>query len=332
MSDLGVVALAKVNALAATVAGMSAGSSYPTVAAFANLPAAASNNGVIYVVQGATGVWFINRHEAGLYRSNGSTWVYLGSDVSTTSLVAGGTTVTADPVTLVNGTNITMTGDAGAGTVTVNSASQVQSDWNASSGLGQILNKPSIPAAQVQSDWNASSGMGQILNKPSIPSAYTDEQAQDATAAMIAAGTQTGITATYDDANNKISFAVQYGTTSSTAAVGNDIRFPTYLPVNNQTASYSLVLTDAAAPLYQGIVTMNVGTANNLTVPQNSSQAFPIGTQIQVIQLGAGQTTIVAGTGATVNNASSMTVRAQYGTVLLTKIATNTWILSGDVT
>jgi len=48
-------------------------------------------------------------------------------------------------------------------------AAQVQSDWNASSGLGAILNKPTIPAAQVQSDWNASTGMGVILNKPVIP-------------------------------------------------------------------------------------------------------------------------------------------------------------------
>lgn len=31
-----------------------------------------------------------------------------------------------------------------------------------------------IPAAQVQSDWNATSGMGVILNKPTIPAAYDD--------------------------------------------------------------------------------------------------------------------------------------------------------------
>ena len=32
-----------------------------------------------------------------------------------------------------------------------------------------LLNTPTIPEAQVQSDWNASSGMGVILNKPTIP-------------------------------------------------------------------------------------------------------------------------------------------------------------------
>lgn len=52
-------------------------------------------------------------------------------------------------------------------------AAQVNSDWNASSGVAMILNKPIIPAAQVNSDWNASSGVAQILNKPTIPSSIT---------------------------------------------------------------------------------------------------------------------------------------------------------------
>ena len=53
-------------------------------------------------------------------------------------------------------------------------AAQVNSDWNASSGVAAILNKPTIPAAQVNSDWNASSGVAEILNKPSIPVVYLD--------------------------------------------------------------------------------------------------------------------------------------------------------------
>ena len=44
----------------------------------------------------------------------------------------------------------------------------VQSDWNASSGDAQILNKPTIPAAQVKADWSSSSGISEILNKPTI--------------------------------------------------------------------------------------------------------------------------------------------------------------------
>lgn len=48
---------------------------------------------------------------------------------------------------------------------------QLQSDWNETDNtqVDYIKNKPSIPAAQVNSDWNASSGLSQILNKPTIP-------------------------------------------------------------------------------------------------------------------------------------------------------------------
>lgn len=72
-------------------------------------------------------------------------------------------------------------------------AAQVNADWNASSGVSQILNKPTlatvatsgsytdltnqptIPAAQVNADWNASSGLAQILNKPTLFSgSYAD--------------------------------------------------------------------------------------------------------------------------------------------------------------
>lgn len=50
-------------------------------------------------------------------------------------------------------------------------AAQVNADWNAASGVAQILNKPTIPEAQVNSDWSAASGVAQILNKPTLGNA-----------------------------------------------------------------------------------------------------------------------------------------------------------------
>lgn len=76
-------------------------------------------------------------------------------------------------------------------------AAQVNSDWNASSGVAQILNKPSlatvatsgsyndlsnkptIPAAQVQTDWNAITGMGVLLNKPNLAAVATSGSYND---------------------------------------------------------------------------------------------------------------------------------------------------------
>lgn len=97
---------------------------------------------------------------------------------------------------------------------------------------------------------------------------------------------------------------------------------------NRQTASYTLVLSDA-----DKLVEMNVGTANNLTVPPNSSVAFDIGTQIIISQYGAGQTTIVAGAGVTLRSDSgSLKISTQYVAVTLIKIATDEWYVLGGLT
>ena len=54
----------------------------------------------------------------------------------------------------------------------------VQSDWDATSGDAQILNKPTIPPAQVQPDWNAASGLGSILNKPTLAPSNAEQNVQ----------------------------------------------------------------------------------------------------------------------------------------------------------
>lgn len=96
---------------------------------------------------------------------------------------------------------------------------------------------------------------------------------------------------------------------------------------NVQTGSYALVLTDA-----NKAIVMNVGTANTLTVPPNSSVAFPVGTVIEVLQLGAGQTTITPGVGVTLLAYSSrLKLTGQYSTAGLRKRSTNEWVVAGDL-
>ena len=99
------------------------------------------------------------------------------------------------------------------------------------------------------------------------------------------------------------------------------------LVANRQTASYTLVIGDA-----DKLVEMNVGSANNLTVPLNSSVAFSTGTQILLAQYGAGQTTIVATSGVTIrSNGGKLKLNAQYSGATLIKIAENEWYLFGDI-
>lgn len=99
------------------------------------------------------------------------------------------------------------------------------------------------------------------------------------------------------------------------------------ITTNRQTASYTLVLSDA-----DKLVEMNVATANNLTVPLNSSVAFPTGTQILLSQYGSGQTTIVATSGVTIrSNGGKLKLNVQYSGATLIKIGTDEWYLFGDI-
>lgn len=95
---------------------------------------------------------------------------------------------------------------------------------------------------------------------------------------------------------------------------------------NEETASYTLALTDASK-----VVEMNVGSANNLTVPTNGLVPFETGTQITILQTGSGQTTIVASGGVTVNGTPGLKLRAQWSSATLIKRATDTWVAIGDL-
>jgi hypothetical protein len=96
----------------------------------------------------------------------------------------------------------------------------------------------------------------------------------------------------------------------------------------------ALTGTSETLSAYHGnaICQMNNASANTLTVPPNSSVPFSIGTTIDVVQMGAGTTTIAAGSGVTINKPSTLAISAQYGVATLRKIATDTWLANGDLT
>lgn len=99
--------------------------------------------------------------------------------------------------------------------------------------------------------------------------------------------------------------------------------------VNAQTGTaYTLQLTDRGQT-----VTMDNASANTVTIPTNASVAFGVGSVITVVQKGAGVTTIAGDAGVTVNgvSAGSGAINNQYQGVSLMKVATDTWIASGDI-
>lgn len=135
---------------------------------------------------------------------------------------------------------------------------------------------------------------------------YTDELAQDAVGAMIADSDT--IDLTYTDGTPELKAELKKRA------------------INNQTDNYELVLAD-----YWQYVRMDKATAVNLTVPANATVAFPVGTEIPIFAKGAGQVTVVAAGGVTINTPETLLLRKQYSTGLLVKVATDEWDLTGDL-
>lgn len=103
------------------------------------------------------------------------------------------------------------------------------------------------------------------------------------------------------------------------------------LSLNAQTGTtYTFVLTDNGK-----LVTASNGSAQTYTIPTNATAAFAVGAQINLIQIGAGQVTIVGAGGVTVaSNAatsSSPKCRNQYAAATMIKVATDTWYVIGDI-
>ena len=99
------------------------------------------------------------------------------------------------------------------------------------------------------------------------------------------------------------------------------------IPSTAKTAAYTLGLADA-----ETVVEVNSASAATVTVPSNSSVAFPVGSIIEVYQQGVGSVTIAAGPGVTVRSRSGgLALAGIYAVARLRKRATDEWVLAGDL-
>jgi hypothetical protein len=99
-----------------------------------------------------------------------------------------------------------------------------------------------------------------------------------------------------------------------------------------QTADYTAVIADA----YQVIELMNKATAIAYKIPTNASVAFPIGTVLTILNIGAGVCTISAVTSGTTTILSAGAVAAaptlaQYKSAACIKTGTDAWYVVGAI-
>jgi hypothetical protein len=98
-------------------------------------------------------------------------------------------------------------------------------------------------------------------------------------------------------------------------------------PSNAQTGDYTLVLADKGK-----VLRINSSSNRTITIPLNSSVAFPIDTEIAILRYGTGTVSISPTSGVTLNSVSSnRKVKDQYGSVALKKIGENEWVLVGSL-
>ena len=95
-------------------------------------------------------------------------------------------------------------------------------------------------------------------------------------------------------------------------------------PITNN--AYTLAATDA-----NSYIRRSSPGINSVIVPLNTEVEFNVGTQIHIVQIGPGSTEIQSAPGVIVNTPLGYRLRNRYSTVTLTKVAINTWDLSGDL-
>lgn len=94
--------------------------------------------------------------------------------------------------------------------------------------------------------------------------------------------------------------------------------------------SYTTVLADNGK-----LITLSNASAITATIPPNASVAYPVGAQLNFVQLGAGQVTFTQGSGVTIVStgatSSAPKTRAQYSSATAIQVSIDNWLVAGDI-
>jgi hypothetical protein len=129
-------------------------------------------------------------------------------------------------------------------------------------------------------------------------------------------------TASNDDTLSKV---LVWDDTSSFKAKWRNLSVINFSPQN---ADYTLVLEDAGK-----VVDINSGSNQLLTIPDEASVNFTVGTQIVVIRSGTGEVTITPATASVIVSSAQgfLSLNWQYSAATLLKTGSDTWYAFGDL-
>jgi hypothetical protein len=104
------------------------------------------------------------------------------------------------------------------------------------------------------------------------------------------------------------------------------VQTATRVAVNTQTTSYTLVIGDEGK-----MIEFNSASNLTLTIPANSSVAFPVGTQILISRYGTGTVQVLITTDTLRSASSNRFLASQYSGATLVKRTSTEWYLFGDL-
>jgi hypothetical protein len=230
------------------------------------------------------------------------------------SLYVGGDTVLTGDI-LVGG------GDVNTTATTFNLISSTATTVNFASAATTLNIGNTATAAQIVNMFTASSGASTYNFAVGPTANATTKTINIGTAGVSGSTTAIAVGSAVSGATTNLTFngAIVDATTFNTAkSVG-------YLgsPINPQAGAYTLVIGDTGKTIYAG---------GNLTIPANSSVAFPVGTVINIIASAGITVAITTDTLQWGGQASSTTgtrTIAQYGMATLVKVTSTIWYISG---
>jgi hypothetical protein len=110
--------------------------------------------------------------------------------------------------------------------------------------------------------------------------------------------------------------------------VQTQIGVPSLTTFVYKTASYTL----DSLSLRDQVIEVESTSPTTITIPEDASLDFPVGTSIDILQTNTGQVTIQAVAGVTLNGTPGFKLRTRWSSATILKRAANTWIVYGDLT
>lgn len=241
------------------------------------------------------------------------------------------------------GGTVTLTGGTGAGQVRAivsNTASPptltVTPAWTTNPVSGSTTYSISGPASTLLDIDTTNARLGVNTTAPTasvdVRGTVLARPTADSTTAFQVQNSASTIVLDVDTTNQRVGVGKNNPTTALdvvgviTASTG----VVTPIQRNTQTTSYTLALSDASKMVEVAVTSPSTAT---VTVPLNTSVAFPVGAQILIAQTGTGTVSIAAAGGVTINYRTGLglNLNGQWAIATLVKRATDTWILFGDL-